>query len=141
MATNFENQVRAAIEGSGLSYSRLAKEAKVDASQVGKFMAGKRGLNSETLGKILDTLGCTLGPPINRFAPKPMGRPRKYVYRGKVWDDEGVNREGTIYVTKDGEVLEIKEEDEPAEESPKAIEIVNRPDPSSESASTAEKPE
>lgn len=138
--TMFEQAVRAAIQASGITYSQLAKEANVDPSQVGKFMSGKRGLTTETVGRILDTLGCTLTAPINRYAPKPVGRPRKYVSRGKVWDDEGVNREGNIYITKDGEVLEIKE-DEAAEESPKAIEIGNRPDPSSESASTAEKPE
>ena len=138
--TMFEQAVRAAIQASGITYSQLAKEANVDPSQVGKFMAGKRGLTTETVGRILDTLGCTLTAPINRYAPKPVGRPRKYVSRGKVWDDEGVNREGNIYITKDGEVLEIKE-DEAAEESPKAIEIINRPDPSSESASTVEKPE
>jgi transcriptional regulator with XRE-family HTH domain len=118
--TMFEQAVKAAIEASGVTYSQLAKEANVDPSQVGKFMAGKRGLTTETVGRILDALGCTLTAPINRYAPKPVGRPRKYVSRGKVWDDEGV-REGNIYVTKDGEVLEIKE-DEAAEESPKAIE-------------------
>ena len=121
MATMFEAAVRAAIQSSGLSYTQLAKEAKVDGTSLGRFMNGERGLNSETLGRILDTLGCTLTAPINRYAPKPVGRPRKYVSRGKVWDDEGVNREGNIYITKDGEVLEIKE-DEAAEESPKAIE-------------------
>ena len=75
--TMFEQAVRAAIQASGITYSQLAKEANVDPSQVGKFMAGKRGLTTETVGRILDTLGCTLTAPINRYAPKPVGRPRK----------------------------------------------------------------
>ena len=45
---------------------------------IGRFMNRDRGLNSETLGRILDKLGCTLTPVINRYAPKPVGRPRKY---------------------------------------------------------------
>ena len=69
---------------------------------------------AETLGRILDTLGCTLTPVIHRFAPKPVGRPRKYVHIGKVWDDDMESREGNFYVTKDGDVLEVKEEDEPS---------------------------
>ncbi len=78
MATMFEEAVRAAIQVSGLTYTQLSKEAKVDGTSLGRFMTGERGLNSETLGRILDKLGCTLTPVINRFAPKPVGRPRKY---------------------------------------------------------------
>jgi transcriptional regulator with XRE-family HTH domain len=78
MATMFEEAVRAAIQVSGITYTQLAKEAKVDGTSLGRFMSGERGLNSETLGRILDTLGCTLTAPINRYAPKPVGRPRKY---------------------------------------------------------------
>jgi transcriptional regulator with XRE-family HTH domain len=118
MATMFEAAVRAAIQSSGLSYTQLAKEAKVDGTSLGRFMNGERGLNSETLGRILDTLGCTLTPVINRFAPKSVGRPRKCVYRGKVWEghlDE--EREGRFYLDPAGDVLEIKEEDGTAGES------------------------
>ena len=77
MATMFEEAVRAAIQVSGITYTQLSKEAKVDGTSLGRFMSGERGLNSETLGRILDTLGCTLTAPINRYAPKPVGRPRK----------------------------------------------------------------
>ena len=120
MATAFEEAVRAAIQASGLSYTQLAKEAKVDGTSLGRFMNRERGLNSETLGRILDKLGCTLTPVINRFAPNPVGRPRKYVHRGKVWEghlDE--EREGRFYFDPNGDVLEIKEEEEdaPADES------------------------
>ena len=78
MATMFEEAVRAAIQVSGITYTQLSKEAKVDGTSLGRFMSGERGLNSETLGRILDTLGCTLTAPINRYAPKPVGRPRKH---------------------------------------------------------------
>lgn len=74
--TMFEQAVRSAVQASGITYSQLAKEANVDPSQVGKFMAGKRGLTTESVGRILDALGCTLTAPINRYAPKPVGRPR-----------------------------------------------------------------
>src|SRR4051812_6843271 len=81
MATAFEEAVRAAIQASGLTYTQLSREAKVDGTAIGRFMNRERGLNSETLGRILDKLGCTLTPVINRFAPKPVGRPRKcYAY-------------------------------------------------------------
>ena len=63
-------------------------------SQVGRFMYGERGLSSETLGKILDTLDCSLNPPRNRFTPKPIGRPRKTIVRGTL-----------LYTSEDGAVL------------------------------------
>jgi ribosome-binding protein aMBF1 (putative translation factor) len=46
MATMFEAAVRAAIQASGLSYTQLAKEAKVDGTAIGRFMNGERGLNT-----------------------------------------------------------------------------------------------
>ena len=92
--TSFEQQVRGAIEVSGIAYSQLAKEANVDAGAVSRFMSGKRGLTSDTLGRILDTLGCTLGPPINRFAPKRVGRPRKIMIVGKL---DGSIEDGTLH--------------------------------------------
>lgn len=116
MATLFEQAVRAAIQASGISYSQLAKEAKVDGSAIGRFMSGDRGLNSDTLGRILDTLGCTVTAPINRFAPKPVGRPRKQVYHGKSWDVDLENLKGRIQITPEGGVFETLEEEE---ESPR----------------------
>jgi ribosome-binding protein aMBF1 (putative translation factor) len=112
MATMFEATVRAAIHTSGLSYTQLSKEAKVDGTAIGRFMSGERGLNSETLGRILDTLGCTLTPVINRFAPKPVGRPRKQVYRGKSWDVDIEKLKGEFVVTQQNEVYEIEEEED-----------------------------
>lgn len=80
MASLFEQALRNVIQMSGISYVQLAKEANVDPSQIGKFMAGKRGLNVETVGKICDCIGTTLTPPFNRFRPKPTGRPPKILH-------------------------------------------------------------
>jgi hypothetical protein len=46
---------------------------------IGKFMRGERGLTLESVGKILDTLGCVLTVGKNRFASRPVGRPKKVV--------------------------------------------------------------
>ena len=45
MATMFEEAVRAAIQVSGITYTQLAKDAKVDGTSLGRFMSGERGLN------------------------------------------------------------------------------------------------
>ncbi len=77
--TLFEMQVRAAITFSGISYKQLGKESGVHPAMIGKFMRGERGLTLESVGKILDTLGCVLTVGKNRFAPRPIGRPRKVI--------------------------------------------------------------
>jgi len=78
--TRFEVQVKNAIEFSGISYKQLGKESAVHPAMISKFMKGERGLTVESVGKILDALGCMLTPPSNRFAPKPTGRPKKVIY-------------------------------------------------------------
>jgi transcriptional regulator with XRE-family HTH domain len=116
--TRFEQQVREVIEASGITYAQLAEEAGVSGSQVGRFMYGERGLNSETLGKILDTLDCSLNPPRNRFTPKPIGRPRKTIVRGTLLytsEDGGraVPTEGVFTIDEDeGRRLRKIDEDE-----------------------------
>jgi transcriptional regulator with XRE-family HTH domain len=75
--TRFEERVRWAVEMSKMSYSHLGKEANVHPAQIGKFMRGEISLTTESVGKILDALGCNLGPPLNRFEPKRTGRPPK----------------------------------------------------------------
>lgn len=116
--TRFEQQVREVIEASGITYAQLAEEAGVSGSQVGRFMYGERGLSSETLGKILDTLDCSLNPPRNRFTPKPIGRPRKTIVRGTLLytsEDGGraVPTEGVFTIDEDeGRRLRKIDEDE-----------------------------
>jgi transcriptional regulator with XRE-family HTH domain len=78
--TKFEMQVRRHIILSGISYKQLSKESGVDQSQIGKFMTGKRGLTLDTVGKIMDVLGCYLSPNVNIFPKRPVGRPKKLVF-------------------------------------------------------------
>jgi transcriptional regulator with XRE-family HTH domain len=65
---------------SGISYKQLSKESGVDQSQIGKFMSGKRGLTLDTIGKIMDVLGCSLSLNVKIFSKKPIGRPKKVVF-------------------------------------------------------------
>jgi len=51
------DQVRQAIDDSGLSRYRIAQETGIDESALAKFYNGKRGFNSDTL----DVLGAYLG--------------------------------------------------------------------------------
>jgi transcriptional regulator with XRE-family HTH domain len=78
--TKFELQIRALITLSGISYKQLSKESGVDQSQIGKFMSGKRGLTLDTVGKIMDVLGCSLSPNVKIFSKRPVGRPKKLVF-------------------------------------------------------------
>jgi hypothetical protein len=84
--TFFEQQVRAAVEISGWTYADLSNESGVAASQIGRFMAGSRGLSSDGLGRILDCLGCTLSAPTKRREIKRVrqGRPKKPVFRVEI---------------------------------------------------------
>jgi hypothetical protein len=79
--TTFEMQVRAAITLCGISYKQLGKQSGVHPAMIGKFMRGERGLTVQSLGKILDSLGCVLIVGNNSFAsrPRPVGRPKKIV--------------------------------------------------------------
>ena len=77
--TVFEMQVRTVITLSRISYKQLGKESGVHPAMIGKFMRGERGLTLESVGKILDTLGCVLTVQGNRIASRPVGRPKKIV--------------------------------------------------------------
>ena len=55
--TTLSDQVRQAIDDSGLTRYRIAQETGIDESALAKFYNGKRGFNSDTL----DILGEYLG--------------------------------------------------------------------------------
>jgi transcriptional regulator with XRE-family HTH domain len=80
--TFFEQQVRAAVQLSGWSYADLSRESGISASQLGRYMSGEKGLSSEALGRLLDTIGCTLSTPSKmRERKKTQGRHPKPVKR------------------------------------------------------------
>jgi transcriptional regulator with XRE-family HTH domain len=103
MPTFFEQQVRNAVEISGFTYSQLAKQSGVSASQIGRYMSGERGLTSEGLGKILDALGCMLTEPTRRRDTKPIGRPKKPVLRVKLTEEQLQQMAGLVERRGDGE--------------------------------------
>jgi transcriptional regulator with XRE-family HTH domain len=51
------DQIREAIEQSGVSRYRIAQETGIDQSTISKFMLGHRGLSMEALDAIADELG------------------------------------------------------------------------------------
>ena len=55
--TNLEDTLRAAIERSGLSVYRIAKDAGVSQPALCLFVNGKRGLTLATASKVMDVLG------------------------------------------------------------------------------------
>jgi len=77
--TRFEDLVKIYIELSGFTYAELSKESGVHQGQISKFMAGQTGLNSRSLGAIIDFLGCALNPPTRRISRSQVGRPRQPV--------------------------------------------------------------
>jgi len=66
-ATKLSDQLRQAIDGSGLTRYRIAKDVGMNESALGKFYNGERGLST----KMLDRLGEYLGLEIvQRRRPK-----------------------------------------------------------------------
>ena len=54
------DQLRTAIEDSGLSHYRVCKEIGLDQSTLSRFMSGKAGLALDTVDKLGDLLGLQL---------------------------------------------------------------------------------
>lgn len=51
------DQIRRAIDASGVTRHRIAKETGIDESALAKFYAGKRGLSLDSLEKLWAFLG------------------------------------------------------------------------------------
>ena len=49
--------IRAAIEASGETRYRIAKETGIAESQLSRLMSGERGLSAETIERLADYLG------------------------------------------------------------------------------------
>ena len=55
--TQFSDQIRQAVEASGLSRYRICKDAGIDQAAFSRFMAGKVGLSMPTVDALADVLG------------------------------------------------------------------------------------
>ena len=67
-------QLRAAIEASGLSLNELGKQADINHSQLSRFMRAERGLTLEAATRLCEVLGLQLadqGKPAEKPAVPP----------------------------------------------------------------------
>ncbi len=62
----FSDQIRQAIDSSGLSRYRICKDAGIDQATFSRFMAGKVGLSMSTLDALADVLGLNITTRANR---------------------------------------------------------------------------
>ena len=60
--TYLENQIRKAIQRSGRSVYRLAKDSGVSQPVLCRFVNGQRGINLTTASKLVETLDLKLVP-------------------------------------------------------------------------------
>ena len=65
------DQVRQAIDDSGLTRYRIAQDAGVDESALAKFYNGRRGLSMANFDKLFEYLGLRI---IIDRKPKPKGK-------------------------------------------------------------------
>lgn len=54
------DQIRKAIDASGLTKYRIAKETGIDKSALGKFYHGERGLSTEAMDALGEYLGLSI---------------------------------------------------------------------------------
>jgi transcriptional regulator with XRE-family HTH domain len=75
MGTKFSDQLRQAIESSGVSRYVLARSVGVSDSALSRFMSGVRGLNLSSLDKLADVLGLEIVVGVQKVPrPSPKGR-------------------------------------------------------------------
>ncbi len=56
----FSDQIRRAVDSSGLSRYRICKDAGIDQATFSRFMTGKVGLSIPTLDALADVLGLNI---------------------------------------------------------------------------------
>ena len=54
------DQIRLAVEASGISQYRLSKEVRISKTSLSRFMRGERGLTLKALDRLADFLGLTI---------------------------------------------------------------------------------
>ena len=69
--TRFSDQIRQAVDSSGLSRYRICKEADIDQAAFSRFMSGKAGLALATLDALADVIGLDI---VTNNAPSEKGK-------------------------------------------------------------------
>ena len=74
----FSDQLRAAIDNSGLTRYAIAKATGTQQSQMSRFMAGERGLSIECIEKICELIGARLVVEhrVDQPAPRKQSKPK-----------------------------------------------------------------
>ena len=70
--TSLSDELRQAVEQSGLSRYSVWQQTGIDQGTMSKFMAGARGLSLESIDKLADLLG--LHVVTDAELPRPKGR-------------------------------------------------------------------
>ena len=62
MSQPFDEQLRQAIERSGLSRYAISRATGIDQATLSRFMAGRMGMSLESINRVVAVLGLTLVP-------------------------------------------------------------------------------
>jgi len=78
--TKLSDQIRQAIDASGVSRYRICKQIGLDQALLSRFMQGRSGLSVQTLDALADVLRLRIvadGPPKVAPPEKPGPKPKK----------------------------------------------------------------
>lgn len=67
---SLSDELRQAVERSGLSRYAIWQQASIDQGSMSKFMAGERGLTLESIDKLAELLGLHIVADAERRRPK-----------------------------------------------------------------------
>jgi len=75
--TTFSDQIRAAIEASGITRYAIAKQAGIAESALSRFMSGDQSMSLSTVDKIAGALGLEVVVGVQVRTVRKQGRPKK----------------------------------------------------------------
>jgi transcriptional regulator with XRE-family HTH domain len=67
---SLSDELRQAVERSGLSRYSICQQTGIDQGSMSKFMAGERGLTLESIDKLAELLGLHIAADAGRRRPK-----------------------------------------------------------------------